>query len=978
MTKQDVEVDAPVALIGRHRELEAIDAALESAVTGQGTAVVISGEAGIGKTRLAEEAARRAGERGFAVLRGTSFPADATVAYSLIIDAFGPHLTRLQPPERAKLTRGLEALGLLFEGLDLPSPPDLGEPALEKTRLFQATLLLLQRMTAERPTALVLDDLQWADPASIELASFLIRDLPALSLFVVITYRVEDLANAPGVISLLRTVRRAGATQDLELQRFSASEMNALAKTILDDDLPKSLRGLLERTGGTPLFIVALLEDLIESDGLVRQGGRWVLNLEEPSLPSVVQDVFSSRLARLGETERRVMNALAVAGDEVASDVLLSVLGVADDAFSFAVELLVRQGLLVEHVSGGRVVFDTSHPLIGEVAYQELAALPRTRMHAEFARVLEQAGTGDWANLAFHYRHAGDAVEPNRRLQVLTEAGRRALRRYANEEAAQNLKTALDAARQIGQGENLALILEDLGAAWQRLGEEQAAVSVWEEALDAHIAAGDQAAIARLYLKLALAESDLGRFAAAGERVRTGIEVLSEDSLIEDRLDLLAVGVLNDFRRADPKAARAGLDEVARLAEQAGSARAELQTHMLRVGSHLEDASYPEARIEASQALELAREVQDRVSEQQALAFLSLVDLSLGDLGALGKHLQANVELTARTGISTREYRIRFYQIAEAFYTGRWDDAADIAVEAELWAEQLDIPRNRGLVVSMPALLEIHRGQFDQARDRLRRVRQSVAGGPGPERPIAVIVDLLSAFLDLEQDRPDQAISHIDRLDGYFLLPLLPPWSLMVSAEAQARVGNSSAKETTRRLAQLGHALSLPSAWSLRVRGLAADRPQEAVELLARAAEQFAAMGMPFEAARAQLERCEAIPELGGVSDVLVGCHRTFRDLGASRYADRTARLLRALGQPVPASKRPTRGQLTRRQIEVARLVAEGLSNAEIADRLYISLRTVTTHLENIYQQLGFNSRTTLTRYVVESGLLDQQSTANT
>lgn len=978
MTKPGhVEPAAAVALIGRHRELEAIDAALEGVAAGQGRAVVISGEAGIGKTRLADEAALRAAEEGFEVLRATSYPADTTVAYAAIIDAFGPHLAGLQPPERAKLTRGLEALGLLFEGLDLTSPPDLGDPALEKTRLFQATLLLIQRIATNRPVALVLDDLQWADRASIELASFLIRDLTTLPLLVVLTYRAEDLTDAPGVSSLLLTLRRAGAVRELELERLGRTEIHALGKAILNEDPPPTLSRLLERTGGTPLFVVALLEDLIDSGGLVRKGGRWFLTLEEPSVPTVVQDVFTSRLARLDETERRVIDALAVAGDAVGSGVLMSVVGVDQAAFSSALVRLVRQGLVVEGTSGGGVVFDTSHPLLREVAYREVPALQRTRIHAEFANVLEQAGSEDWAVLAFHYRHAGEPIDPKRRLEVLAEAGRKSLRRYANEEAAQNLRAALEALRYAGETSQLPVVLEDLGEAWQRLGEEQAAVRVWEEALDAQTAAGDKQAMARLYLRLALAESDLGRFGAAAERVRTGLGALPEGSPVEDRLGLLAVGVLNDFRRADPEAARAGLDEVARLAANTGSAPAQLRAHMLRVGSLLEDASYPEARIEALSALDLAREVEDRVSEQQALAFLALVDLSLGDLEALAEHLQANVELTARTGISAREYRIRFYRFAGAFYAGRWDDAADIAVEAELWAEQIDMPRNRVIVDAMPALLEIHRGQFDQAETRLRRARRYLDTRPGPGRPLTVATQLLSALAALEQGRPDQAMSLIDALEGYFLLPLLPPWGMMVSAEAQARLGDSRLKDTTSRLSALGPGRSLPSAWSLRVRGLAADRPEEAVELLTLAEEDFAALGMPFEAARARLEVCETLPEAEGVPERLDDCYQVFADLGASRYADRTARLLRSLGEPVPTSKKPATGRLTNRQIEVARLVAEGLSNAEIADRLYISPRTVTTHLEHIYQQLGFNSRALLVRYVVESELTGRETIPN-
>ncbi len=973
MTKGRLDAGARIALIGRHRELEAIDDAIESAAGGQGTAVLISGEAGIGKTSLAEETARRATEKGFDVLYGSSYPMDAGVAYAPIVAALGPFLAGLQPPARAKLTRGLEALSLLFEGLDLPPPPDLGDPALEKSRLFQSVLLLLQRLTGTQPRALVLDDLHWADPASVEMVSYMVRELLQLPLLLLVTYRAEDLPEGSGVRSLVSALRRVGRTTELRLGPLNPDQIGAMAEAILGEVPPGLDELLVERAGGTPLFVWAILQNLIDTGGLVQRGGRWFLISGHASgVPVVVQDLFSARLARLTETERRAVDALAVAGDAVPFDLLCSVTGTDESSLSRHLGRLSTLGLIREGASGGRISYRLSHPLIREVAYRELTALQRNRLHARFATVLEGVSP-DWEALAFHYRQAGEAVDQHRRLEVLMEAGRRELRRYANEDAARNLKAALEAARQSNQRKHLPQILEDLGEAWQRLGEEQAAIGVWEEALDGHIAAGDGEATARLHLRLALAESDLGRFATAAERVKAGVGALPQPSRIEDQLDLLAVGVLNDFRRADLESARAGLEEITSLAAQADSAPAKLRAHMLRVGSHLEDTAYKQAQADALQALDLARRLQDPVSEQQALAFLALIDLSLGNLENLRGHLRANVELTTRTGITTREYRIRLYQFLGAFYAGLWDEAADIAVEAELWAEQIEIPRNRGVVDSMTALVDVHRGRFDHANRRLQEVRRALSGGPAPERPVTVLLDLLEAFSALEQDRPGLALDLVGAHDGYFLLPLLPPWGLMITGEAQARIGGAGVSDIVTQLAAISPRPSLPSAWSARIQGLAAaDRGDEAAEFLTKAAEDFELLGMPFEASRARLEASEASPGGGDVPERLITCHRVFSDLGASRYVNRTARLLRSLGAPLPGAKRPSGGELTPRQIEVARLVAEGMSNAEIAERLYISLRTVTTHLEHIYAQLGFSSRTLLTRYVVENGLLDR------
>ena len=204
---------------------------------------------------------------------------------------------------------------------------------------------------------------------------------------------------------------------------------------------------------------------------------------------------------------------------------------------------------------------------------------------------------------------------------------------------------------------------------------------------------------------------------------------------------------------------------------------------------------------------------------------------------------------------------------------------------------------------------------------------------------------------------------------------MIPPWGLAFRGEAEARCGEPGWETTADELARLGPASSLPAAWSLRVQALGAGRggaTAEAATLWAEAAKGFAALGMPFEAARCRLERAEVSPEQPHVEEVRAA-HGVFVGVGARGYADRAARLLRSLGERVPSPAGPGVGGLTARQAAVAELVAQGLTNAEIAERLYISRRTVTTHLEHIYRELGIHTRTALTRYVIEGGLEEHQ-----
>ena len=178
-------------LVGRSAEMDQLAAGLERVAHGQGCVMFLVGEAGIGKTRLAHEALALAREQGFLVLEGSAYTLEGHLAYAPILAIFGPFLRRLDSPRQAQLVSGLSDLGRLFNDLRLPAPLPLGNPALEKTRLFEAVARLLERLARETPVLLFLDDLHWADPASIELLHYLARGIADQSVLVLGTYRAE-------------------------------------------------------------------------------------------------------------------------------------------------------------------------------------------------------------------------------------------------------------------------------------------------------------------------------------------------------------------------------------------------------------------------------------------------------------------------------------------------------------------------------------------------------------------------------------------------------------------------------------------------------------------------------------------------------------------------------------------------------------------------------------------------------------------
>src|SRR5258706_3714262 len=368
-------------LVGRSAEMDRLAVQLSRAARGQGCAMFLVGEAGIGKTRLAHEALVLARERGFLVLEGSAYALEDRLAYAPILAAFGPFLRRLDSPRQARLVSGLPDLGRLFTDLHLPAPLPLGDPALEKTRLFEAVVRLLERLTRETPVFLFLDDLHWADPASIELLHYLTRGIADQAVFVLGTYRAEEIDTARGLRSLVTSLRRAGLASEEALARLEPEAVAALAAGMLESPAPGELLTLLDtRAGGTPLFVEALIRTLIDADQLHKRGESWTLGTNlVPALPPDIRDLILGRLRHLHVTARHVLDLIAVSGRTVPHVVLREAGEWSDEVLLQAVQRLCTTGLVVENVDGAEAPYILTHPLIQAAAYPELPQMAPPR-----------------------------------------------------------------------------------------------------------------------------------------------------------------------------------------------------------------------------------------------------------------------------------------------------------------------------------------------------------------------------------------------------------------------------------------------------------------------------------------------------------------------------------------------------------------------------------------------------------------------
>lgn len=443
----------PVELAGPHRhgfvgragQLRELRAHWDHARAGQMVFVVLSGEPGIGKTRLATEFARRVHAEGTNVLFGRS-DERPLMAYQPVAEAVGWHLSQRTPSEvDALLGEEGPDIARLVPNLggrhDEIAPAPTTDPESARYRLFSAVRTLLGRLATSGPLVLVLDDLQWADEPTLLLLRHLARrsDLPLL---VIATYRDTDVDDDHPVALTLADLRREEWCFHLRLLGLEEPEVRSLLGQAAGEDAPAGpARALRERTQGNPFFLGELIghREHAGAFSMIEDGGSGV--------PDGVKTVVARRVSRLSEEAIRIVTVAAVMGSQFDITPLERVLELSPDAVLESLEEATRRGLLVE-VPSTYGVYRFSHALIRDVVYARLSATRRVRMHQRIGKCLEAISRGDAghdvAQLAYHFTLAAAVGESDKAVRYSAEAAKLALRGLAYEEAERYYRSALE------------------------------------------------------------------------------------------------------------------------------------------------------------------------------------------------------------------------------------------------------------------------------------------------------------------------------------------------------------------------------------------------------------------------------------------------------------------------------------------------------------------------------------------------------
>ncbi len=422
--------------VGREQETTKLRGGLEEVLAGHGRLFLVVGEPGIGKTRMAELLSGYAAQRGFVVLSGRSFEGAGAPAFWPWVQILRGYA---ESADRARLETELGAgapyvaqiVPELREVLpDLPAARE-GEADGARFRLFDAVSTFLKRASVARPLFLFLDDLHWADTASLLLLQFLARELGGSRIFIVATYRNVDVQHGHPLAEVLPTLRRERAFERVLLRGLPEDDVRALVRALAGADASEPLvRAIYRETEGNPFFIEETLRHLAEE--------RVVGSFDDIGLPEGVREVISRRLARLSDDCRKILATASVLGRDFDAPVLEQVAGIGRERLS---ELLREaEGALIVEIErkGSRHRF--SHTLIRETLYAELGTAERIPMHGRIADALLALHAGDvdthLSELAYHLFEASAGGDAKRAIEFNLRAAARAERQYAYEEAA--------------------------------------------------------------------------------------------------------------------------------------------------------------------------------------------------------------------------------------------------------------------------------------------------------------------------------------------------------------------------------------------------------------------------------------------------------------------------------------------------------------------------------------------------------------
>jgi DNA-binding CsgD family transcriptional regulator len=980
-------------LVGRQGELRSLSRALEHVLGGAQVTVLVGGEAGVGKSRLVHELIDQARAAETRVLIGGCVELDGGgIPFAPVVEMIRSLAAELPAAELdGVLGAARGEIGRLVPELEDDQPI---APAGERdaSRLLELMLGVIARLSARAPLMLVFEDLQWADSATLDLLALLVARTSASRLLLVLSVRSDELHRAHPFRRMAARWEQQRIVERLELDRLEQRDVAAQIEAILgerpDADL---IEFVAERSEGIPLFV----EELV---GAVRDG-----RVDQDYLPPSLRDVLLARAELLSGDARHVLRVVSAAARWVPDRLLAIVAGLPDAQLHAALREAVEQQLLVVDRSGRGYGF--RHALARAAIHEDLLPGERTQLHRAYAEAIENdvqlAGPDLDASsmLAHHWLSAHDL---SRALPASVRAGRASASASAPSAAQRHFELALELWTQVPDaperaGIDHAQLLEAAAAAAMRAGAGDRGIALADQALAEVGDGGTLERRATLLVLRAVLLADLGRDGEGLAVLEQAVELLPPD--VPSRV---SAQVLASFARALARVdqlERAG--EVATRALEAAQAVGAIH-EKLEAQVTLAPAMIYGGDVEAG--LALTRETMDEADREgfawlaaRACVGLSDAQLMLGRYDEAAETAERGIARADQSGLGRTAGAFMRANKAEAlFRSGRWEEALAGAVPSS------EAPGVfAGALLLLRAEMHAVSGRPQEAALDLKEARRHLRSSAAAQftLPLAwVEAELARSGADLDEaaEIVDRALAGVDAgEEPRYKWPLLSLGARVESERAlAARDGGRPAEDAERRIAVLRDEAERTPATTPADHGhRALVRAEHARVAREGEAEAWAAgvvacrsMNEPLPLAYALLRNAEALTAHGdpeGASAAAGEALGLARSMGASPLLDDVRALIRrarlragengALDDSPPGETIPdelSRLGLTVREIEVLRLVADGLSNSQIAERLFISRKTASVHVSNILSKLGVATRVEAAAMAHRRGLI--------
>ena len=957
--------------IGRKPQLDALLERLDAAIAGSGRMILLGGDAGVGKSRLVRDLKQEASNRQIRIIEGRCTSTESSVPYGPLMNALRFRIAKGEGQAVAEILGPLRAvLAPIFPQLE-PNAGETSEPSpeRERERPFELIFAVLERLAAEEPMLLVLEDVHWADQTSLELLHHLAHRAPSHAMLVLATYRSDELHSAHPLRRLLGSLARDRVGEDIRVRPLDRDETAEMLRCMLGMEPDAAFAAAIwRRSEGNPFFVEELLSVLATS-GALEPNAEAAAILERAPLPSTVSEAVLERVNALEPRAVETLSVAAVIGRSFDFEDLRGVLGMSELELLEVLEQLVARQLLREDRIERKDSYSFPHALMQEAVYESLISRRRRLLHRRVALVLEKRvgrTPSRLDELAFHFRIGGDHEKAWYYARL---AGDEAVRLRAWDDAASHYDNALASLEEMAdESERAADLLERLaGVAWRR-SQSAAGRQYTEEALRIRRALGHNEETARLLRRIASLRIEDGDTEGAGEALDEALKLLgnasqsTQLSAIYDDLGKLSL-------------ARGEMDRAERLL-----------THGLSLAS------------------------QDAQSAEEVPALVSL-----GELSILGGDVSAGVSRLDLALALLREGRLPFERLARVYAEGvrvlilaqeyqralAWADAAialcmkqgivgfdalframraviltitsgeeDTLAEARSAVEELRRTERSELRDALRMLAYVHRARGEMMEARAAYEEAATLGDRG--RPVGL------ALVALAEGRNEEAAEILAAA-----VEAVPPSQPLVARQllphlVEALVAVGRIKEAERfvektpqlqdpwaGVAQLHHGVGL-----LR---LAQGKTGEAKSELSQAADAWDKTGNRLESRRARVALLEAMLSGDDPSEGLALGRQLLEELGRPllpRERESVRRILRRAGvRTRPARQRDERAEkspLTSREEAVLREVAQGRTNREIAEALGIAEKTVSVHVSHILAKLGCRTRTQAARFITQ------------